>query len=170
MVKVKNNYSSHIGFGAMRILPGETEPLPTGYGLNHPVVQFYIRKKWLEVVREKKKADEPVLPAKVADENTDTGKTDGGSGENDIDAGKKDGEDDEDFLEINTGDPDGDETDGELSLSAGNGETITLTKPLSRMNRGELMAVATGLGIEFPANATNPVLLDLIREAQKNNA
>ena len=51
-MKVRNNYTSHLGFGTVRILPGETAPLPIGYGQNHPTVKFYIRRKWLEVIGE----------------------------------------------------------------------------------------------------------------------
>jgi len=52
-MKIKNNYTSHIGFGTVRILPGETldmGALPDGYDDKHPVIKFYISKGWLGVV------------------------------------------------------------------------------------------------------------------------
>jgi hypothetical protein len=52
-MKIKNNYTSRLGFGAARILPGETvdtSSLPKGYNENHPLIKFYISNGWLKAV------------------------------------------------------------------------------------------------------------------------
>jgi hypothetical protein len=62
-MKVKNNYSSHLGFGDMRILPGETKELPKSYGGNHPLTKFYISKGWLTFIEGTDSADNSSVSA-----------------------------------------------------------------------------------------------------------
>ena len=123
-MKVKNNYTSHLGFGATRIVPGETAPLPEGYDNNHPVVAYYISRKWLKVVGDEKGDSE-------ADGNDDN---DDGETNNDID---------------------------------GLGDEVPQIKPISRMNRDELLALAGEMGLEFTNGDTNPELRNKIKAAQK---
>lgn len=44
---VKNTSQKVIGFGTLCLLPGETKELPAGFGENHPVVLFYLKKKYI---------------------------------------------------------------------------------------------------------------------------
>lgn len=43
------------------------------------------------------------------------------------------------------------------------------TKPIERMNKTELIALATELGIEFTETDTNIILIDKIKALQKSN-
>ena len=66
-MRVKNNYTSHIGFGKMAMMPGAIEELPEGFDKNHPVVSFFLKKGWIEEVGE---AEEPPKdPPKPVDED-----------------------------------------------------------------------------------------------------
>ena len=50
---VKNTGKKCIGFGALVLLPDAVDTLPDGYGPEHPVVKFFISKKWLTVIKGK---------------------------------------------------------------------------------------------------------------------
>ena len=47
MLTVTNTGPKTIGFGAERILPGETRELPAGFGEGHPTVRFFMDRGWL---------------------------------------------------------------------------------------------------------------------------
>lgn len=63
-MRVTNKYSSHIGLGELRVLPGETVELPKGYDENHPVVKYYLSRGWF-------------VPADSTGERTDSSKSTG---------------------------------------------------------------------------------------------
>ena len=46
-MEVRNAGRKCIGFGSVVLLPEEVKTLPEGFGPEHPVVKFYIAKKWL---------------------------------------------------------------------------------------------------------------------------
>ena len=75
-MRVKNKYSSHLGFlkpdgKNLALMPGESSELPEGFDEKHPIVAFYIKKGWLEEVDESEVSDPPPV-----EENADTA-TDG---------------------------------------------------------------------------------------------
>jgi len=47
---VRNIGAKVIGFGQLVVLPGDIQELPPGYNEKHPVVQFYLEKKFIEAV------------------------------------------------------------------------------------------------------------------------
>ena len=47
MLTATNTGPKTIGFGAERILPGETKALPAGFGESHPTVRFFMDRGWL---------------------------------------------------------------------------------------------------------------------------
>ena len=147
-MKVKNNYNSVLGFGTMRICPLETAELPKGYGKNdngviHPVTKFYLEKGWLEFVDGN--INTSVSAASVSTEIKLP--NDGGSRMN------------EEVI------PPANDTGGDTNTDGG--ETgRDVNKPLEKMNKTELQAVATSYGITFDENDTNNMLKDKIKAAQ----
>ena len=49
-IKVTNTGSKTIGLGGQPIHPNDTATLPEGFGLEHPTVDFFIRRGWLAKV------------------------------------------------------------------------------------------------------------------------
>ena len=49
-LKVKNTSPKTIGLGGHPIQPNEVATLPEGFGLEHPTVDFFIRRGWLAKV------------------------------------------------------------------------------------------------------------------------
>jgi len=47
---VRNIGAKVIGFGQLVVLPGDIQELPPGYSEKHPVVRFYLEKKFIEAV------------------------------------------------------------------------------------------------------------------------
>ena len=81
MFYVQNVSKKPLGFGSTIILPNEVKPLPTGYGENHPTVQFYLTAKtpYLKRVGAEAVTPEPeaVTPEGAGEDNVDEGdKTD----------------------------------------------------------------------------------------------
>lgn len=166
-MKIKNNYTSHLGFGSARILPGETidmNQLPKGYDENHPLIKFYINQGWLETIGGKNKAAASFSKAVSTNIKIDTNAGEAADG-NKNDDGTSDNLDNE----MNDGTSE--ETDGE-SANDGNGTDNDSTsgsqpKPLSRMGKAELQALATKLGLEFLPTDSNPLLVEKIKAVQK---
>ena len=205
-MKIKNNYTSHLGFGATRILPGEIidiKDMPKGYGMNHPLIQWYISKKWLEIVG--KRAIPAASDIKI---DTDTGEVDeledgecgvdgfvcknadckfcnpddGGDNDNcGVDGFKcekaeckicnPDMEDKVPYTDDSGGSDDEAGTNSGAGSGGGGavGDNSAQLKPLSRMNRAELIARATELELEFSESDTNPVLVEKIRAAKQGD-
>lgn len=171
-MKIKNNYTSHLGFGSARILPGETidvNQLPKGYNENHPLIKFYINQGWLEVFASKLKTAEgsskPVLANIKID--TNAGKT---TGDDKIDDKTDDGTGDnlENEIDDNSGEETGGESaDGEDGTNNDGTGGSTQSKSLSRMGKAELQTLATKLGLEFSPTDSNPTLVEKIKAAQK---
>ena len=141
-MKIKNLTVKPIGFGSTIILPDETGTLPSGYGKNHPTVKYYLSRKWI---------------AEVGKTNDDAG-----DGEQSVNVN----------VNVNTG---GDNTggggDGTGNDGAGAGNTSGnsgANKPLDRMNKEELQALAFQRGVEFVDADTRQVLIDKIRAAQNS--
>lgn len=63
--KVTNTSPKIIGLGGQSIQPNETAALPDGFGLEHPTVDFFIRRGWLTKVTD---GGIVVPPAAKADE------------------------------------------------------------------------------------------------------
>jgi hypothetical protein len=72
-MKIRNKYTSTIGFGNLTVLPDTVSELPNGFSANHPVIQFYLTKGWIEVAGEETPAPAP-SPDK-ADETAKAEKT-----------------------------------------------------------------------------------------------
>ncbi|GHU52697.1 hypothetical protein AGMMS49975_09040 [Clostridia bacterium] len=148
-MRVKNKYTSHIGFGTIRILPGETAELPRGYGADHPTVKFYISRGWLEIVGGKTEGEASSVTVNVGikpldDDNGNTGGN--GNEKTNSDNGEKENEEDGGNATADVSKPD---------------------KPISRLNVDELKAYAKQLGLEFADTDTRNMLIDKINAALK---
>ena len=82
-VKVINTSPKIIGLGGQPIQPNETAALPDGFGLEHPTVDFFIRRGWLTKVTD---GGIVVPPSTKAD---DTPNVDGGENNPDKEAAEK---------------------------------------------------------------------------------
>jgi hypothetical protein len=49
-MKVKNCHTTSIGFGTLSVLPDTVAELPREFTADHPVIKFYIGKKWIEII------------------------------------------------------------------------------------------------------------------------
>lgn len=49
-MKIKNCHTTSIGFGTLSVLPDAVAELPREFTADHPVVKFYIGKKWIKAV------------------------------------------------------------------------------------------------------------------------
>ena len=49
-MRIKNSHTTSIGFGTLSVLPDAVAVLPREFTEDHPVVKFYIGKKWIEIV------------------------------------------------------------------------------------------------------------------------
>ncbi|MDR3165440.1 MAG: hypothetical protein LBU13_07660 [Synergistaceae bacterium] len=49
-MKIMNRHTTSIGFGTLSVLPDTAAELPREFTADHPVVKFYIGKKWIEIV------------------------------------------------------------------------------------------------------------------------
>ena len=69
---VQNIGKKVIGFGAVALPPDAVGTLPAGYGPEHPVVKFYLDKKWIKEVKGGKsvapKVDTPPEPELTEEE------------------------------------------------------------------------------------------------------
>jgi hypothetical protein len=65
-MKVKNISGKVVGFGNTHILPGEVGELPQGYSESHPVVKFYLEKKFLASVNYIPEETEADIAARAA--------------------------------------------------------------------------------------------------------
>ena len=181
---VKNTGKKCLGFGALALLPDATGELPEGYGADHPVVKFYLGKKWLVEVKgkggQKPAADLPpndpppnippadpppnVPPVNTPPEMTDAEKAAALAAFN---ANTGDGADGEGDDGSGTGDP-GDGSGAEHNDDGGekfNGlplnEKISAVK---KMNLAPLRARAEKLGIAYTEADTKAVLAGKIIE------
>lgn len=53
-MKIKNCHTTSIGFGTLSVLPDAVAVLPREFTADHPVIKFYIGKKWIEIVSDPK--------------------------------------------------------------------------------------------------------------------
>jgi hypothetical protein len=67
-MKVRNNYTTTIGVGSLTILPDAVVELPEKFGDKHPVIAYYISRKWLTEV-----GNEPSAPVVVPPVNAIVG-------------------------------------------------------------------------------------------------
>ena len=49
-MKIKNCHTTSIGFGTLSVLPDAVAVLPREFTADHPVIKFYIGKKWIEII------------------------------------------------------------------------------------------------------------------------
>lgn len=147
-MKVRNNYTTHLGLGKLRILPDETAELPKGYGENHPVVKYYISRGWLT----------------VAGKNTENGnETPDKSDENRY----------ENNAAVNAGgssDANDNENKSENMSNSSAGSPSPENKSIDRMNKDELQALACERGIPFVEADTRQTLIDKIKAAKNADA
>ena len=62
-MRIKNTHTTSIGFGTLSVLPDTEAELPREFTKSHPVVKFYLVKKWIEIAGDaqtKKAAAQPV--------------------------------------------------------------------------------------------------------------
>lgn len=153
-MKVRNNYTTHLGLGGLRILPDETAELPKGYGENHPVVKYYMSRGWLI----------------VAGKNTENGnenpdESDENRGENNGGAASVHAEDLNAAVNV-----DGNENEGENMSGSGADSPSPENKSIDRMNKDELQALACERGIPFVEADTRQALIDKIKAARNADA
>jgi hypothetical protein len=65
-MKIRNKYTSSIGFGPLSVLPDTIAELPKGFSETHPAVNYYISRNWIEVIED---VSAPKNPAPAADVN-----------------------------------------------------------------------------------------------------
>ena len=53
-MKIKNCHTTSIGFGTLSVLPDAVAVLPREFTADHPVIKFYIGKKWIEIMSDSK--------------------------------------------------------------------------------------------------------------------
>lgn len=159
-MKVRNNYSTHLGLGERRVLPDEVIDLSTlpGYDENHPVVKWYIARGWLVVVGKGNSRGKPATPVNV---NTalNTG--------NNVDDGDGEGDDNElsDSTDNDDDNVDGDSEDGETN---GTGSISSLAnKNVDRLTLDELKTLAAEMKLEVVASDIRKTLIDKIKAAKK---
>lgn len=153
-MKVRNNYTTHLGLGGLRILPDETAELPKGYGENHPVVKYYISRGWLTAVGKN-----------TENGNESPDKSDENRGENNGGAASVHAEG------LNaSGNADGNENERENISGSGAGSPPPENKSIDRMNKDELQALACERGIPFVEADTRQVLIDKIKAAKNADA
>jgi hypothetical protein len=107
-MKIKNCTTKAIGFGGVTIMPEMTGDTPKGYEKGHPVVDYYLSRKWIKEVGASKDDGKPA-----------TGTTGG------------------------------------------------TEKPLDRMNKDELTALAAEMGVEVAEADTRQQILDKVKAAKK---
>jgi len=69
-MRVKNNYSSHLGFGDFALMPEKEGDLPDGFDKKHPIVNFYLKKGWLEEVHGTKEPPHNELHEEITESDT----------------------------------------------------------------------------------------------------
>lgn len=159
-MRVKNNHTTHLGFGTMRLLPGETidiSKLPSGYGLENPTVKWYIDKKWLEVVGKGGGKVNAVQPVNInmafnADNSSDSN-----------DDGDNLDYDNDEFIGDNTDDDNGNTDNAPASSSLAN-------KNVDRLTLDELKILAAEMTLEIVETDTRKTLIDKIKAAKNVNA
>lgn len=49
-MKIKNCHTTSIGFGTLSVLPDTVAALPREFTADHPVIKFYVGKKWIKII------------------------------------------------------------------------------------------------------------------------
>ncbi len=143
-MKVKNKYTSHLGLGTIRVLPGETVELPKMYNENHPIIKWYISRGWLEIVDKGISSDTNTNGSTVTITAT-------------INNGNADTVDEEKEGAVNT-----ENVDNENGAKDAE-KTDLATKNVDRLTLDELKTLATELKLEVAEDDTRKVLIEKIK-------
>lgn len=129
---VKNASAKPIGFGKLVLLPDRTGELPEGFDERHPVVAFYLAKKYLE------KADAAAEAGRAAEEAKEAAAAKAAEAE----AARKEAE--------------------EAEAAAKAAETERQIWEVARMNLQPLRDMAKSLGLDFDEGDTTAALREKI--------
>jgi hypothetical protein len=138
-MKIRNLTTKAIGFGDITVLPDKTGETPKGFGKGHPVVDYYLSRGWIEEVG-----------AASDGAGTSGGAVNVGVGINGNGGG------------ADTGGNGGGTGTGDNSGGAG-----SENKYVDRMNKDELQALATEMGLQFAETDTNKTLIEKIKAARQ---
>ena len=138
-MKIKNRHTTSIGFGTLSVLPDAVAVLPREFTADHPVIKFYLGKKWIEIIGDSK-------AKKAAAQSVNVGVSITGTDEQ------------KQATEAKV---------VEQATEAKVVEQTTETKAVDKMKLEELRAAAAELGIEHGEGDTRQTLIDKIKAAKE---
>lgn len=161
-MKIRNLTPKPIGFGSVVILPDQTGETPKGYDRDHPTVKYYLSRKWIAEVGAGRSGAAGSTPTGL-NVNVNAGGPGGAADDTNDDLNDENGAGGSAANENNGAGAGGSENDGEPGGAAPE-------KPLDRMNKDELQALAFAQGVVFADTDTRQVLIDKIKAAKNANA